>query len=185
MPPLPPPIPMAERLTARGSISSAQLACQPAQLSGTHRPRLAKLPARHLVKQLQYSLAATVASRKPGEGMLLVASLFLLGGFFTVAGSLLLGLGLGFGAVTWLLVVLGDVLIAFLSLFAAFETATSYDNDGDSHFNPLSILGVLALAGGIAAGIASGGLAGVGLGVLGLGIGTLLSAFGFIVGLHE
>ena len=111
------------------------------------------------------------------------------GVFLALGGALLLATGivlaLSFRNWVGLVALLGSIVGSLLALMAAIFSATAHNLETKSRFNLLQLAGLLALVGGVALGVAVGGLLGVGLGLLGLAVGCLLIGTGIIAGVPD
>ena len=106
--------------------------------------------------------------------------LFALGGGLLLAASIVLAIGLGSWAsvaVLW-----GGLIVSFIAVMAGIIIAASGMGGTESRFHWLKLAGLLAIPGGVALGLATGGLLGVGLMILGLAVSVLLFGVGVVAG---
>ena len=163
----------------RGRVAAAPITA--------HRPPHRRQPAHLLIRAATVSLSVTspsVAPEPKKSPAFVNAGLFLaLGAVLLLAAGLVLAIGLG----SWvgLAALLGGIAGSIVAVMAAVFSATAHNLETKSRFNLLKLAGLLALPGGVALGLAVGGLLGVGLGLLGLAVGTLLIGTGIIAGVPD
>ena len=125
------------------------------------------------------------AAPEPNEGNIFMKAgmLFALGAGLLLAAAIVLAISLG----GWggLAALLGGLSGSLLAAMAAIFTITPTTALTESRFNLLKLAGLLAIPGGVALGLAVGGLLGVGLVVLALAVSALLIGFGIIAGVPD
>lgn len=106
-----------------------------------------------------------------------------LGGVLLLAAGIVLAISLG----SWggLVALLGGIASSAVALMGAVFSATTNNPETKSRFNLLKLAGLLALPGGVALGLAVGGLLGVGLATLVLAVGALLIGIGIMAGVPD
>ena len=106
-----------------------------------------------------------------------------LGGVLLLAAGIVLAVSLG----GWggLAALLGGIAGSAMAVMGSVFSATTTNPETKSRFNLLKLAGLLAFPGGVALGLAVGGLLGVGLAALVLAVGALLIGVGIMAGVPD